>query len=154
MSPVYLSVIILLVGAILFYAKFVRREELRHLADERDSEARHAADWKEMATVLADGALTFRGLDTRAEAKLHDQILGDPPDREPTLEELEDELQKASDPLRVSFEGEVGERRELALKIHRMKARRDDGLIEKQEELIGDHVNSLDDNDVAHLSTH
>lgn len=153
MTPILISIIILLAGAGCFYWRFVRGEELRHLAAERDAEKRHADEFREITKVLVDGALAWRGLDTQAEAKLHSEMLRkDDPEREPTLEELEAEMAEMQDPLRVSFEGEVGERRALALKIHRMKEARDDGLIEKPEELIGEHINSLDETDVAHLS--
>lgn len=152
MTLILISILVLVVGNALFYWRFVRGEELRHLAEERDAEKRHADEFREITKVLVDGALAWRGLDTQAEAKLHAEMLGKgDEEREETLEELEAQMQTLQDPLRVSFEGEVGERRALALKIHRMKAQRDDGLIEKQEELVGEHFNSLDETDVAHL---
>jgi hypothetical protein len=150
MTPIYLAIIILLVGGIAMYAKFVRREELRHLAAERDSEKQHAIDWKEMATALADGALTWRELPTTQDAKLHAQMLGDTPEeREQTLEEMEAELREVSDPLNVSYEGELGRRRKLVHDIAMKRQNMD--LAEKSEPLTGDYVNSLDPADVAHL---
>ncbi len=153
MNPIYISIIIVLVGAIVVYARFVRREELRHLSEERDSEARHATDWKELAKVLADGALAMREVPTQEEARAHAEMLRkerDEEDREPTLEELEEEMKDMQNPLSVSFEGEAGRRRELALKIHRLKGSR--GFAEPQEELTEEVTNVLDSSDMAHLS--
>lgn len=150
MTPIFLAIIILLIGGIVLYAKFVRREELRHLEEERDAEKRHAIDWKEMATALADGALTWRELPTTQDAKLHAQMLGDPlEDHEPTLEEMEAELREVSDPLNVSYEGELGRRRKL---VHDIAVKRQNmDLADKSEPLTEDHINSLDSADVAHL---
>jgi hypothetical protein len=152
-TPYLIAITVFCVAALYAYARFVRREELRHLTEERDSEKRHAADWKEMAVVLADGALAMREVPTVEEAREHAALLHKTDsDREPTLEELEAEMDELSNPLRVSMDGELGRRRELALKIKRMKDDRDDGMAEPAEELPESFVNTLDDDDKAHLN--